>query len=272
MAPLKSPGLDSMPPLFYQSYWSLVGPKVTKAILLYLNSGTLPNALCHSFITLIPKVKNPEYVFQYQPIYLSNVLFRVFSKVLANRLKQIMPQLVSDHQSAFMADRLISDNIMVAFETLHYMRNHSSGNTGYMALKLDMSKAYDRVKWPYMEKLMRKMGFAEACVKLMMMCILTATYSVLINGEPQGHITPTRGLRQGDPLSPCLFLLCTEGFHGLLKQAETLGDIRGVSICRNGPRLTHLLFADDSLIFCKAKASECQKLLEVLTKYEGASG
>ena len=65
MAPLKSPGLDSMPPLFYQSYWSLVGPKVTKAILLYLNSGTLPNALYHSFITLIPKVKNPEYVSQY---------------------------------------------------------------------------------------------------------------------------------------------------------------------------------------------------------------
>ena len=91
MAPLKSPGPDGMPPLFYQSYWSLVGPEVTKAILLYLNSGTLPNALCHSFITLIPKVKNPEYVSQYRPICLSNVLFRVFSKVLANRLKQIMP-------------------------------------------------------------------------------------------------------------------------------------------------------------------------------------
>ena len=171
-----------------------------------------------------------------------------------------------------MADRLISDNIMVAFETLHYIRNHSSGNTWYMALKLDMNKAYDRVEWLYMEKLMWKMGFAEAWVKLMMMCISTATYSVLINGEPQGHITPTRGLKQGDPLSPYLFLLCTEGFRGLLKKAETLGDIRGVSICRNGPRLTHLLFADDSLIFCRTKESKCQKLSEVLTKYEGASG
>ncbi|XP_075640217.1 uncharacterized protein LOC142611959 [Castanea sativa] len=197
MAPLKSPGPDGMPPLFYQNYWSL---------------------------------------------------------------------------SAFMADRLISDNIMVAFEMLHYMRSHSLGNTGYMALNLDMSKAYDRVEWLYMEKLMRKMGFAEAWVKLMMKSISTAIYSVLINGEPQGHITPTRGLRQGDPLSPYLFLMCTEGFHGLLKKAETMGDIRGVSICRNGPRLTHLLFANDSLIFCRAKESEREKLLEVLAKYEGASG
>ena len=250
----------------------MVGPDVVKAILLYLNLGTLSNALCHSFITLIPKVKNPEYVSQYRPICLSNVFLRVFSKVLVNRLKRIMPQLISDHQSAFMVDRLILDNTMVAFETLHYMRNHSSGNTGYMALKLDMSKAYDRVEWLYMEKLMRKMGFAEAWVKLMMMSISSATYSVFINGEPQGHITQTRGLRQGNPLSPYLFLLCTEGFHGLLKKAKTMGDIRGVSICRNGPRLTHLLFADGSLIFCRAKESECQKLLEVLTKYEGASG
>lgn len=78
---------------------------------------------------------------------------------------------------------------------------------------------------------MGKMGFANAWIKLMMMCISTATFSVLINGEPQGHITPTRGLRQGDPLFPYLFLLYMEGFHGLLKKAEAMGDIRGVSIC-----------------------------------------
>lgn len=94
----------------------------------------------------------------------------------------------------------------------------------------------------YMEKLMKKMGFADTWIKLMMECISMATYSVLINGELHRHITPTRGLRQGDPLSPYLFLLCIEGFHGLFRRAETLGDIRGVSICRNGPRLTHLLF------------------------------
>ena len=161
MAPLKSPDPDGMPPLFYQSYWSLVGNDVIEAILHYLNIGSLPSALGHSFITLIPKVKNPKHVSQYRPISLSNVLYRVFSKVLANRLKNFLPHIIYEHQSAFMTERLISDNIMVAFETLHYMRNHSTGTVGYMALKLDMSKAYDRVEWLYTRKVMEKMGFAD---------------------------------------------------------------------------------------------------------------
>ena len=202
MSPLKSPGLNVMPPLFFQSYLSLVGSDVIEAILCYLNSGTLPKPLCHSLITLIPKVKQPEYISQYRPICLSNVIYRVFSKVLTNRLKPFLPQLISEQQSAFMLDRLITDNIMVAFETLHYVRNHRSGQKGYMAVKLDMSKAYDRVEWGYMEKLMKKMGFNETWVKLLMTCITSATYSILINGEPQGNIVPSRGLRQGDPLFP----------------------------------------------------------------------
>ena len=140
-----------------------------------------------------------------------------------------------------------------------------------MALKLDMSKAYDRVEWAYMEKVLVKMGFNERWVQLMTLCITTASYSILINGEPQGEISPTRGLRQGDPLSPYLFLMCTEGLHGLIRKAATNGDIRGVTICQNGPKITHLLFADDSLIFCRAKESECQSLLHVLATYERAS-
>ena len=155
----------------------------------------LPQSLCHSFITLIPKVKNPEYVSQFRLISLSNVLYRIFSKVLANRLKIIITNLISEHQSAFMFDCLISDNILVAFETLHYMRNHNKGKTGFMALKLDMSKGYHRVEWSFMEKVLVKMGFQDRWVKLMMACITTASYSVLINGEPHGHITPSRGLR-----------------------------------------------------------------------------
>ena len=156
-----------------------------------------------------------------------------------------------------MSDRLISDN---------------KGKTGFMVLKLDMSKTYDRVEWSFMEKVLVKMGFQNRWVKLMMACITTASYSVLINGEPHSHITPSRGLRQEDPLSPYLFLMCTEGLHGLINKAGTNGDIHGVSISRNGPKLTHLLFADDSLIFCRAVENECQTLLNILAKYEHASG
>ena len=141
-----------------------------------------------------------------------------------------------------------------------------------MALKLDMSKAYDRVEWSYMEHVLVKMGFHSRWVHLMMLCITNASYSILINGEPYGNITPTRGLRQGDPLSPYLFFMCTEGLHDLIKKAAHNGNIRGVSICQNRPKLTHLLFANDSVIFCKAKESECQCLFDILAKYESASG
>ena len=115
------------------------------------------------------------------------------------------------------------------------------------------------------------MGFNERWVQLMMLCITTTSYSILINGEPHGEISPTMGLRQGNPLSPYLFLMCTEGLHGLIWKAATNGDIRGVSICQNGPKITHLLFVDDSLIFCRARESEWRSLLHVLATYERAS-
>ena len=134
-----------------------------------------------------------------------------------------------------MSERLITDNILVAFETLHYMRNHCIGKMVYMTLKLDMSKAYDRVKCEYMQQVLVKMGFYDCWVKLMMECITLATYSVLINGEPHGHIIPTRGLRQRDPLSPYLFLMCTKGLHGIICSTASKDEIRGVSICKSRP-------------------------------------
>ena len=107
---------------------------------------------------------------------------------------------------------------------------------------------------------------------LIMECITTVTYSILINGEPMGDIKPSRGIRQGDPLSPYLFLVCFEGLHRMIQKAACNGDINGVSICRNGPKLTHLFFANDSLLFCRATIQECQKLLEILATYERVLG
>ena len=141
MTPLKAPGLDGMPPLFYQNYWNLVGCDVTKTILSYLNTATLPHLINHTFITLIPKTKPPMSVNDFRPISLCNVLYKIFSKVLANRLKKFLPSIITKHQSAFTKNRLIFDNILVAFETLHSMKNHKIGKTSYMALKLNMSKA-----------------------------------------------------------------------------------------------------------------------------------
>ena len=137
-----------------------------------------------------------------------------------------------------------------------------------MAIKLDMSKAYDSVEWSFLEELMRKMGFNERWIHLTMLCVKTVTYSILINGEPRGLIHPTRGIRQGDPLSPFLFLLCTEGFNGLIKHAERNWDIYGYSLCKRDPKLRHLLFANDSLLFCRATVKECDKVLHILESYK----
>ncbi len=141
-----------------------------------------------------------------------------------------------------------------------------------MALKLDMSKAYDRVEWTFLEKMMQKMGFHNRWIALIMECVRTVSYSVLVNGEPHGLIIPSSGLRQWDPLSPYLFLICAEGLHALLTQAAQDGDIRGVSLCRRGPRITHLFFADDSLLFCQASNEECNRIQNILITYERALG
>ncbi|XP_065625439.1 secreted RxLR effector protein 78-like [Quercus suber] len=141
-----------------------------------------------------------------------------------------------------------------------------------MALKLDMSKAYDRVEWSFLESTMLQMGFDEWWVALVLECITTVTYSILINGEPMGNIKPSRGIRQGDPLSPYLFLVCSEGLNRMIQKAACNGDIKGVSICRNGPKLTHLLFADDSLLFYRATIQECRKVMKILAAYEKVLG
>ena len=101
-----------------------------------------------------------------------------------------------------------------------------------MAIKLDMSKAYDRVEWEYLEAMMHKLGFQDRWISLMMMCVTTVSYSVLINGEPKGSIVPTQGLRQGDPISPYLFLLCAEGLSAMLRKNENGGIPRGIAVCR----------------------------------------
>ena len=162
--------------------------------------------------------------------------------------------------------------MLVAFEMMHCIDQRRKGKEALMAVKLDMSKAYDRVEWSYLEAIMRRLGFHEKWIELMMMCVSTVSYLVLINGEPKGKIVPLRGLRQGDPISPYLFLLCAEGLSAMLKKEVRDGKIKGVAVSRGAPSILHLLFGDDSIIFCRASMLECDRVMKVLEDYERVSG
>ncbi|KAL8146376.1 hypothetical protein AgCh_004207 [Apium graveolens] len=205
-------------------------------------SGEILQGLNETNIILIPKKKNPTKVSDLRPIVLCNVLMKVITKVLANRMKDMLEKVVSESQSAFIPGRLISDNIMVSYEIMHYLKKKKIGKDGYMALKLDMSKAYDRVEWEFLKAIMRKMGFSDWRVHLVLKCVTAVSYSIV------------------------------HGLSSLIRKYEAKQWIRGIKICRKAPTISHMFFADDSYFYCKAGTKEARKVLELLEVYEHASG
>ena len=159
---------------------------------------------------------------------------------------------------------------MVAYETIHAMKNKRKGRKGWLAIKLYMSKAYDRVEWAYLEGVMARLGFSSKWIKLIMSCVTTVTYSTVINGKQCGFLVPSKGQRQRDPLSPYLFLLCAEGLVGLMRNTRREGTIQRV-VSKKAPKVSHLFFADDSMFFCHAKRTDCMKVMEILAIYRQAS-
>lgn len=272
MHPDKSPGPDGFNPAFYQKFWTLVGDTVSHECKMWVSQVFFPPHLNDTNITLIPKCDNPISMKDLRPISLCNVLYKIVAKALANRMKLVLPKLIAENQSAFVKGRAITDNVIVAFEALHFMKQKTRGKVGDVALKIDISKAYDRIDWGFLERIMIKMGFDKRWVDLIMLCVSTVQYSILMNGRRVGPIYPKRGLRQGCPLSPYLFVICAQGLSSLIEKAEREGSIHGCKICRGAPLITHLLFADDCLLFFRATNSECETITSILRSYEAASG
>lgn len=141
-----------------------------------------------------------------------------------------------------------------------------------MAIKTDMSKAYDRIEWSFLRNVLTRFSFHEMWINWIMACVTSVSYAYLINGAAQGRVTPTRGIRQGDPLSPYLFIFCTEVLSGLCKKAQLHGDVIGVKVSRNSPAINHLLFADDTMFFSRTDHKSCATLISILKRYGEASG
>ena len=133
-----------------------------------------------------------------------------------------------------------------------------------MAVKIDMSKAYDRLEWEFIRLVLERLGFHSQWIAWIMECVSSVTYAFLINGSPRGQVKPSRGIRQGDPLSPYIFILCSELLSGLCNRAQETGQLAGIRVARGCPQVNHLLFADDTMFFAKANKDNSLVLKEIL--------
>ncbi|KAL0433824.1 UNVERIFIED_CONTAM: putative mitochondrial protein [Sesamum latifolium] len=180
MYPYKSPGPDGMFHVFFQKYWHIVSPEVTSFILDFLNNRHFDPKFNYTYIVVIPKCPNPEHVTQFGPISLCNISYKIASMMIANRLKPFMNDIISESQSAFVLGRLITDSILVAYEINHYLAHKHWGSVGHVALKLDLTKAYDRVEWIFLERVLAKLGFHDNFISLIWLCISTVSYSIML--------------------------------------------------------------------------------------------
>ncbi|XP_068339108.1 uncharacterized protein [Pyrus communis] len=272
MGALKAPGPDGFQGIFYHTYWEIVREDISALIkdLLQESEGTGRLNLTH--IVLIPKVPNPEYVSQFRPISLCNYSYKILSKILANRLKVLLPTVIFPSQNAFVAGRQIQDSIGIAHEMFHFLKGRKARNKFEMGIKLDMQKAYDRVEWDFLDAVMERMGFCSRWRSLISGCLSSVQFAVLLNGQAGAPFVPSRGIRQGDPLSPYLFILVGEVLSKMIQGAVGQGRLEGVKMGGSGPVISHLFFADDTLLFLRADQKNCRNLRHLIESFCVASG
>ncbi|KAB2614065.1 hypothetical protein D8674_036381 [Pyrus ussuriensis x Pyrus communis] len=272
MGGLKAPGPDGFQGIFYQTYWEIVREGVSALVRDLIQDVAGSSLINQTHIVLIPKVPNPEVVSQFRPISLCNYSYKILSKILANRLKVLLPKIISPSQNAFVAGRQIQDCIGIAHEMFHYLKGRKARNRFEMGFKLDMQKTYDRVEWDFFDAVMERMGFSSSWRSLISGYISSVKFAVLLNGQAGESFAPSRGLRQGDPLSPYLFILVGEVLSKLIQSAVDQGRLEGVKIGGSGPVISHLFFADDTLLFLRADMKNCRNLRHLLDNFCVASG
>uniref|UniRef100_A0A803QDU6 Reverse transcriptase domain-containing protein n=1 Tax=Cannabis sativa TaxID=3483 RepID=A0A803QDU6_CANSA len=243
--PLKALGPDGFSGVFFRTYWDVVGRDICNMVQHFFVNANFVMEMNHTLICLIPKCESPTNFDQFRPISLYNFGYKILARLLTNRLKPILDKLI----------------------TLDTMKK-TRGKSGFMAVKTNMHKAYDRIEWSFLLRVLKANRFNEHACSLIMQSVTTVSFSVLLNGAPLKPFSPRRGLRQGDPLSPYLFILCSEVLSKLLCREEDRCEITGIKIGKNAMPISHLFYADDAIIFCKANEKEAAKLLNCLENYE----
>ncbi|BFG41163.1 hypothetical protein CerSpe_274360 [Prunus speciosa] len=256
---LKTPGSDGFPALFYQKYWGMCSADIITLVKDCFLTASLPENINETLIALVPKVERPISMTQLRPISLCNTLYKVISKILVARLRPCKANLVSPNQVSFVPRRQIVDNIVVAQEMLHKFKI-SKGRKGFIAWKIDLSKAYDRLSWDFIREVLWEVG------------IRAVRYKAILNGELTDTLFPKCGIRQGDPLSPYLFVLCMEKLSHIIQQSVQDKAWKPVQICQSGPFISHLFFADDLILFGKASVNQAIVMKNCLDGFCRLSG
>ncbi|XP_026442503.1 uncharacterized protein LOC113342053 [Papaver somniferum] len=254
---------------FYRHCWDIIQDDLIKAIIYCWNSGHIPNGVNSSLIILLAKVRGANTLRNFRPIGLSNFFFKIFTKILATRLSSVLDKLVSEEQIAFMKGRNIHENISLASEMVNEL--HIKRKDGNIGLKLDISQAFDTMNWSFVLEVFRRYGFSERWCRWLLDILSSARISILLNSNPEGYFKINRGLRQGDPLSPLIFVLIevvlSRNITKLFRDKKMTP-----MVIRNGICPTHIFFADDIMIFCKGNLKSVNNLIDLLGNYQDALG
>ncbi|XP_071921792.1 uncharacterized protein [Coffea arabica] len=263
-------GPDGFTGKFFTFAWEVIAQDVYAAVLSFFCGAELPRFITSTSLVLIPKVSSPQDFSKFRPISLCNFFNKLLSRILADRLAGILPKLISPQQTGFVKGRNITENYLLAQEVVSGIGKKVRG--GNVVLKLDMSKAYDRVSWLHIIGVLRRFGFGEQFIDLVWRLLSNVWFSVIINGSSYGFFKSTRGLRQGDPLSPALFIIGSEVLSRGLNNLALQPGFLGFRVPYGCPPVTHLAFADDVLIFANGSVSSLKDIMQVLEGYQECSG
>ncbi|XP_056685700.1 uncharacterized protein [Spinacia oleracea] len=222
-------------------------------------------------ICIIPKTEHPETIKQFRPISLCNANYKIVSKVLVNRIRPHLRNMISPNQNSFLLGRGCDVNYIAATEVLHSMKNRK-GKKGWFALKIDLEKAYDRLDWNFIRFCLARKGFDKSSCDLIMECIASPQTSVLVNGKSSNSFKTSRGIRQGDPISPYIFIICMEYLTDLIYEASDQGEWKPFFLKRGGIPITHLMFADDLILFGDTSRETLHSMQRVLDQFWECSG
>ncbi|KAK9057748.1 hypothetical protein SSX86_022586 [Deinandra increscens subsp. villosa] len=265
----KAPGPDGFTFAFLKKFWNLFEDDFWDIFQEFYSDGVVGKGCGAAFIHLIAKVKDPRCLSDFRPISLVGLIPKVISKVLANRVKGPLGNIISEPQMAFLAGRNILDGVLIANEVVSWVKKSRLPS---LIFKIDFEKAFDTVDWDFLDSMLEQMEFPRRWRSWVRGCLGATRTSVLVNGSPTWEFKCERGVRQGDPLSPFLFLIAMEGLHWMMERA-CLGNIfRGIHLPNGGPCISHLLFADDALVMGQWGDDNIANLVQILRIFGLVSG